>query len=319
MRMKIYSGINPKILEAQSKDSKDLKSPAEMLRGLDVQFERKDDGGLYFMDRIWIPSAGNVRTLLMNEANTSKYYVHRGADKMNYDLRDLYWWPEMEKDIARLTKYAHFLPIREYYKMDKLERIYIKEILTLQKVLGMQSDMSMTYHPQIDDQSERTIQTLKDMLRARVLDFGGSWDAHLPLFEFSYNNSYYSIIKYALFEALYGRKCRSHVMWAEVTDIIKGAKSKQNRAKQSTKQKAWKRQKVNPVKSQSQRRSRGNEYHKKDKIQAKPSTKQKAWKSQKSTKVNKKVNPDKVKATKSKEIQLHGLKLPKLQTYNFND
>nr|GEZ03932.1 putative reverse transcriptase domain-containing protein [Tanacetum cinerariifolium] len=146
MRMKIYSGINPKILEAQSKDSKDLKSPAEMLRGLDAQFERKDDGGLYFMDRIWIPSAGN----------------------------------------------------------------------TLQKVLGMQSDMSTTYHPQIDDQSERTIQTLKDMLRARVLDFGGSWDAHLPLFKFSYNNSYYSSIKYASFEALYGRKCRIPVMWAEV-------------------------------------------------------------------------------------------------------
>ncbi|GJY83268.1 putative reverse transcriptase domain-containing protein [Tanacetum coccineum] len=66
--------------------------------------------------------------------------------------------------------------------------------------------MSTTYHPQTDGQSERTIQTLKDMLRACVIDFGGNWDVHLPLVEFSYNNSYHSSIRCAPFEALYGRK-----------------------------------------------------------------------------------------------------------------
>ncbi|GKE10357.1 putative reverse transcriptase domain-containing protein, partial [Tanacetum coccineum] len=67
-----------------------------------------------------------------------------------------------------------------------------------------------------DGQSERTIQTLEDMLRACVLDFRGSWDVHLPLVKFSYNNSYYSSVRGAPFEALYGRKCRSPIMWAEV-------------------------------------------------------------------------------------------------------
>ncbi|GJU01467.1 putative reverse transcriptase domain-containing protein [Tanacetum coccineum] len=77
-------------------------------------------------------------------------------------------------------------------------------------------DMSMAYHPQTDGQSEHTIQTLEDMLRACVIDFGGSWDVHLPLAEFSYNNSYQPSIRCAPFEALYGRKCRSHVLWVNI-------------------------------------------------------------------------------------------------------
>ncbi|GJS79912.1 putative reverse transcriptase domain-containing protein [Tanacetum coccineum] len=86
----------------------------------------------------------------------------------------------------------------------------------MQEALGTRLDMSTTYHPQTNGQSERTIQTLEDMLRACVLDFGGSWDVHLPLVEFSYNNSYHSSVRCALFEALYGRKCRSPIMWAKV-------------------------------------------------------------------------------------------------------
>nr|GEX97634.1 putative reverse transcriptase domain-containing protein [Tanacetum cinerariifolium] len=78
--------------------------------------------------------------------------------------------------------------------------------------------MSTAYHPQTDGQSERTIQTLDDMLRACVIDFGNGWDKHLPLAEFSYNNSYHASIKAAPFEALYGRKCRSPVCWSEVGD-----------------------------------------------------------------------------------------------------
>ena len=78
--------------------------------------------------------------------------------------------------------------------------------------------MSTAYHPQTDGQSERTIQTLEDMLRACIIDFGGNWDTHLPLIEFSYNNSYHTSIQAAPFEALYGRKCRSPLCWAEVGD-----------------------------------------------------------------------------------------------------
>ncbi|GJR26531.1 putative reverse transcriptase domain-containing protein [Tanacetum coccineum] len=89
---------------------------------------------------------------------------------------------------------------------------------TIWKALGTRLDMSTTYHPQTDGQSERTIQTLEDMLRACVIDFGNGWDRHLPLIEFSYNNSYHTSIKVAPFEVLYGRKCRSPVCWAEVGD-----------------------------------------------------------------------------------------------------
>ncbi|GJR55194.1 putative reverse transcriptase domain-containing protein [Tanacetum coccineum] len=214
-----------------------------------------------------VPFKGDVRTLMMDEAHKSKYSVHPGVDKMYYDLRDRYWWHGMKKDIAeyegiamdfvtklprtssghdiirvivdRLTKSASFLPIREDYKMDRLARLYLNEIvarhgvsisiisdrdsrftsrfwLSMQEALGTCLDMSTAYHPQTDGQSERTIRTLEDMLRACVLDFEGSWDVHLPLVEFSYNNSYHSIVRCAPFEALYGRKCRSPIMWAKV-------------------------------------------------------------------------------------------------------
>ncbi|GJT36201.1 putative reverse transcriptase domain-containing protein [Tanacetum coccineum] len=90
---------------------------------------------------------------------------------------------------------------------------------SLQKALGTSLDMSTAYHPQTDRQSERTIQTLEDMLRACVIDFGNGWVKHLPLVEFSYNNSYHASIKDAPFEALYGRKCRSPVCWAKVGEV----------------------------------------------------------------------------------------------------
>ncbi|GJR13031.1 retrovirus-related pol polyprotein from transposon TNT 1-94 [Tanacetum coccineum] len=98
--------------------------------------------------------------------------------------------------------------------LDKLARMYLKR--SLQNTLGTNLDMSTAYHPQTDGQSKRTIQTLKDMLRACVIDFGKGWVNHLPLVEFSYNNSYHANIKAAPFEALYGRKCRSPVCWTEV-------------------------------------------------------------------------------------------------------
>ncbi|GJV80270.1 putative reverse transcriptase domain-containing protein [Tanacetum coccineum] len=98
--MTIHSSIKARILEAQSEVSKGVNTPAEMLRGLDKQFERKEDNGLYFVERIRVSAYENLRTLIMNEAHTTKYSVHPGAGKMYYDLRDLYWWPEMKKDVS---------------------------------------------------------------------------------------------------------------------------------------------------------------------------------------------------------------------------
>nr|GEV63686.1 hypothetical protein [Tanacetum cinerariifolium] len=91
-------------------------------------------------------------------------------------------------------------------------------VTTAQEALGTNLDMSTAYNPQTDGQSERTIRTLEDILRACVIVFGSSWDRHLPLVEFSYNNSYQASIKAAPYEALYGRKCRSPVCWSEVRD-----------------------------------------------------------------------------------------------------
>ncbi|GJS26309.1 putative reverse transcriptase domain-containing protein [Tanacetum coccineum] len=115
--------------------------------------------------------------------------------------------------VDRLTKSAHFLPIRENDPLDKLARLYMNMIV---KALGTDISMSTAYHPETDGQIERTIQTLEDMLRACVIDFSKGWDKHFPLAKFSYNNSYYASIKAAPYEALYGRKCQSPVCWAEV-------------------------------------------------------------------------------------------------------
>nr|GEW05705.1 reverse transcriptase domain-containing protein [Tanacetum cinerariifolium] len=89
---------------------------------------------------------------------------------------------------------------------------------SLQRALGTQLDVSTSYHPETDGQSERTIQALEDMLQACAIDFRGSWDRHFPLVEFSYNNSYHASNKAAPFEALYGQKCRSSIFWSEVRD-----------------------------------------------------------------------------------------------------
>ncbi|GKE58008.1 putative reverse transcriptase domain-containing protein, partial [Tanacetum coccineum] len=114
------------------------------------------------------------------------------------------------KELNKLLRSAIFTPMRETDSMEKLARMYLKE-----KALGTNLDMSTAYHSQTDRQSERTIQTLEDMLRACVIDFGNGWVRHLPLVEFSYNNNYHASIKAAPFEALYGRKCRSPVCWAK--------------------------------------------------------------------------------------------------------
>nr|GFB67333.1 putative reverse transcriptase domain-containing protein [Tanacetum cinerariifolium] len=143
--------------------------------------------------------------------------------------------------VDRVTKSAIFTPIRETDPMDKLARIYLKEVVTrhgipvliisdhdlrfasnfwrsLQNTLGTRLDMSTAYHLETDSQSERTIQTLEDMLRACAIDFGKGWVNHLPLVKFSYNNSYHVTIKAAPFEALYGRKCRLPICWTKVEE-----------------------------------------------------------------------------------------------------
>nr|GEY33855.1 reverse transcriptase domain-containing protein [Tanacetum cinerariifolium] len=233
------------------------------------KLEPRTDGTLRLNNRSWLPCYGDLRALFMHESHKSKYSFHLGFDKMYQDLKQLYWWPNMKADIAtydnitmdfvtklprtssgydtiwvivdHLTKSAHFLPMWEDDSMDKLTKLYMKEVVTrhgipisiiydhdprftsnfwraFRKALGTRLDISIAYHPQTDGQSKRTIQTLEDMLRACVIDFRNGWERHLPLIEFSYNNSYHASINAAPFEALYGRKCRSPICWAEIRE-----------------------------------------------------------------------------------------------------
>ncbi|WJX19257.1 hypothetical protein P8452_08970 [Trifolium repens] len=140
--------------------------------------------------------------------------------------------------VDRLTKSAHFIPLKTGTLVPKLAEIYVNQIVrlhgipssivsdrdprftsrfweSLQEAVGTKLRMSSAYHPQTDGQSERTIQSLEDLLRACVLENGGSWNEWLPLIEFTYNNSFHSSIGMAPFEALYGRRCRTPLCWYE--------------------------------------------------------------------------------------------------------
>ncbi|WMV24530.1 hypothetical protein MTR67_017915 [Solanum verrucosum] len=114
--------------------------------------------------------------------------------------------------VDRMTKSAHFLPVKTTLSAEDYAKLYIQEI----KGLGSKANLSTAFHPQTDGKAERTIQTLEDMLRACVIDLKGNWDDHLPFIEFAYNNSYHSSIEMAPYEALYGRRCRSPIGWFEV-------------------------------------------------------------------------------------------------------
>nr|GEY36743.1 putative reverse transcriptase domain-containing protein [Tanacetum cinerariifolium] len=182
--------LNPKNLSAEDVGGmlrKDL--PKEKL-------EPRADGTLCLNNRSWVPYFGDLRTLIMREEN----------DPME-KLMKLY----MKEVVTR-----HGVPVSIISDRDgRFTSLFWQ---ALHKALGTRLDMSMVYHPETDGQSERTIQTLEDMLRACVIDFEKGWDRHLPLVEFSYNNSYHTSIKAVPFEALYGRKCRSPICWPEVGD-----------------------------------------------------------------------------------------------------
>ena len=138
--------------------------------------------------------------------------------------------------VDKLTKSAHFLPVRLDYSMDRLAELYVNEIFKLhgilisivsnrdprftsrfwkelQSALGTRLNFCTAFHPQTNGQSKRVIQVLEDMLRGCALDFSGSWDKYIPLMEFAYNNSYQSSIYMGPYEALYGRRCRTPVCW----------------------------------------------------------------------------------------------------------
>ncbi|GKE27243.1 putative reverse transcriptase domain-containing protein [Tanacetum coccineum] len=226
--MTIGLDLPKQILNAQTEAHKPENLKNEDIGGMirkDIpkeKLEPRADGTLCLNGRSWLPCYGYLRTVIMHESHKSKYSIHPGSDKMYQDMKKLYWWPNMKADIAtydnitmdfvtklpklsqgydtiwvivnRITKSAIFTPMRETGSLEKLAKMYLKEVVprhgipvsiicnrdprlasnfwrSLQKALGTNLDMSIAYHPQTDGQSERTIQNLEDMLRALVIDF----------------------------------------------------------------------------------------------------------------------------------------------------
>nr|GEX86952.1 putative reverse transcriptase domain-containing protein [Tanacetum cinerariifolium] len=194
------------------------------------KLEPRTDGTLCLNGRSWLPCYGDLRTVIMHKSHKSKYSIHPGSNKMYKDMKKLYWWPNMKANNATyVSKCLAYAKVKAEHQKpsgllvqpkipewkDRDPRFASNFWRSLQNALGTRLDRSTTHHPETDDQSKRTIQTLEDMLRACEIDFGKGWVNHLPLVEFSYNNSYPASIKAAPFEALYGRKCRSPIYWTE--------------------------------------------------------------------------------------------------------
>ncbi|GJS02750.1 putative reverse transcriptase domain-containing protein [Tanacetum coccineum] len=245
--MNIGLDLPKQILEAQTKARKPENLEAEDVGGMLVETSRESenprkeklesraDGTLCLNNRSWSPCFGDLRTLIMHESHKSKYSVkakHQKPFGLLVQPEIPQWkWDNITMDfITKLPRTSsgydtiwlkeivmrHGIPVSII--CDRDGRFMSHLWRSIQKALDTRLDMSTAYHPQTDGQSERTIQTLEEMLRACMIDFRNGWDRHLPLIEFSYNSSYHTSIKAAPFEALYGRKCRSPVCWAEVGD-----------------------------------------------------------------------------------------------------
>ncbi|GJT90834.1 putative reverse transcriptase domain-containing protein [Tanacetum coccineum] len=233
MAMTIQSGVKGMILAAQGEAFDQDNVMNERLHGLDQQMERKRDGSLYFMDRIWVPLVGGVRTIIMDEAHKSRYSVHPGADKMYYDLRDMYWWPGMKRDIAT----------------------YVSECLTCAKVKAEhQRPSGLLQQPEIPEWKWEsiTMDFITKLPRTRnghdaiwVVVDRLTKSAHFLAIREDYSTEklarlytdeivarhgvpvsiisdcdarYHTSIRCAPFEALYGRKCKSPVLWAKIEE-----------------------------------------------------------------------------------------------------
>ncbi|KAA0064121.1 pol protein [Cucumis melo var. makuwa] len=188
-----------------------------------VEFSISSYGGLLFERRLCVPSDSAVKTKLLSEAHSSSFSMHPGSTKMYQDLKRVYWWRNMKREVAefvskclvcqqvkapRLTKSAHFVLGKSTYTASKWAQLYMSEIVRLHVV-----PMSI-----ISDRDARFTSKFWKGLKAAMgtrLDFS-SWDSHLHLMEFSYNNNFQATIGMTPFEALYGKCCRSPVCWGEV-------------------------------------------------------------------------------------------------------
>ncbi|GJU41817.1 putative reverse transcriptase domain-containing protein [Tanacetum coccineum] len=236
--MTIGLDLPKQILNAQTEAQKPENLKNEDVGGMirkDIpkeKLEPRADKTLCLNSRSWLQCYGDLRTVIMHESHKSKYSIHPGSDKMYQDMKKLYWWPNMKADIAtyvskcltcakvkvehqrpsgydtiwvivdRLTKSAIFKLKRETDSMEKLARMYLKEVVTRH---GIPISIICDRDPRFASNLWRSLQK--------------ALGANLDIIEFSYNNSYHASIKVAPFEALYGRKCHLPVCWAEVGEV----------------------------------------------------------------------------------------------------
>ncbi|GJV47945.1 putative reverse transcriptase domain-containing protein [Tanacetum coccineum] len=193
LMMTVHNDLPKQIREAQGEAMKRKNVKAENLgRLIKSIFEFRPDRTCCFENCVWLPRFGGLRDLVMHESHKSKYSIHPGSDKMYQDLKLLYWWPNMKADIAT----------------------YVSKCLTCAKVKAEhQKPSGLLQQPEIPVWKWEiiTMDFMSGLPRTQ-------WDRHLPLVEFSYNNSYHTSIKAAPYEALHERKCRSPVCWSEVGD-----------------------------------------------------------------------------------------------------
>ncbi|KAA0051719.1 pol protein [Cucumis melo var. makuwa] len=269
-QLSVQPTLRQKIIVDQLNDPYLVEKRRMVETGQGGDFSISSDDGLMFEGRLCVPEDSAVKTELLTEAHSSPFTMHPGSTKMYQDLRSVYWWRNMKREVVdfvnrclvcqqvkaprqrpagllqplsvpgwKLTKSAHFVPGKSTYTDSKWGQLYMTEIVRLhgvpvsiisdrdarftskfwkglQLALGTRLDFSTAFHPQTDGQTERLNQVLEDMLRACVLEFSGSWDSHLHLMEFAYNNSYQATIGMEPFGALYGKCCRSPVCWGEV-------------------------------------------------------------------------------------------------------
>nr|AAV31295.1 putative polyprotein [Oryza sativa Japonica Group] len=192
------------VREAQVNDPDIQEIKKNMRRGKAIGFVEDEQGTVWLGERICVPENKELKDTIMKEAHETLYSIHPGSTKMYQDLKQQFWWASMRREIA------------EYVALcDVCQRVKAE------------------HQKPADGQTERVNQILEDMLRACVLDFGGSWDKNLPYAEFSYNNSYQASLQMAPYEALYGRKCRTPLLWDQTgerqvfgTDILREAEEK---------------------------------------------------------------------------------------------
>ncbi|XP_021751348.1 uncharacterized protein LOC110717016 [Chenopodium quinoa] len=189
--LSIQPTIFDEIRENQAGDVKLDGIREKIKQGKATDFKIHEDGSLRYKGRWCVPQkCEEVKRKLMEEGHNTLYSVHPGGDKLYKDLKKI--------DSRFLSS---------FWK-------------SVQENFGTTFKMSTAFHPATDGQTERTIQTLEDMLRACVKDFQGGWEDSLDLIEFSYNNSYHASIGMAPFEALYGKKCRSPNCWNDICETM---------------------------------------------------------------------------------------------------